>query len=368
MSKEVMAKFTDDQSLIAAQEMRFTFVGTPYYEHEGKTIYLIHVYNKLILDILQQTRLERPVYFSNTVGPDVFSGLGRYLRYEGMALRICPVETRFTKTGTVNKEVMEKCLLNIDNSENFSKDQKYGFKLRNLDDSGVYYDEVHRRLMTHYRQLYMSFAAYALERMNDKKYAVQILDTLNKYVSSEQFPLAYNEEIQMAMIYSECDAEEQARKFAKMTIESTNEIFNNPNLRRGRVETMMDEVKGAMGTYKSASEAYRILGEFKQARDVLIQLYEMSKQYLERLGQTADAQQIQQNLLETLRYIASIDKEEIDKFSNNGEYDKALAKAEELKKYYEEYDDDYLPLLSKYLEEDIKSIQGMKDSSDVSSK
>jgi tetratricopeptide (TPR) repeat protein len=368
MSKEVMAKFTDDQNLIDAQEMRFTFVGTPYYENEGKTIYLIHVYNKLILDILQQTRLERPVYFSNTVGPDVFSGLGRYLRYEGMALRICPVETRFTKTGTVNKEVMEKCLLNIDNTENFSKDHKYGFKLRNLDDSGVYYDEVHRRLMTHYRQLYMSFSAYALEKMNDKEYAVHILDTLNKYVSAIQFPLAYSEEIQMAMIYSECGAEEQAKEFARMTIESTNEIFNNPNLRRGRVETMLDEVKGAMGTYKSASEAYRILGEFKQARDVLIQLYEMSKQYLDRLGQTADAQQVQQNLLETLRYIASIDKEEIDKFSNNGEYDKAIAKAQELKKYYEEYKDDYLPLLSKYLEEDIKNIQGMKDSTDVSSK
>jgi tetratricopeptide (TPR) repeat protein len=363
MSKELLAKFTDDQNLIEQQEMRFTFVGTPYYEHEGKTIYLIHVYNKVILDILQQTRLERPVYFSNTVGPDVFSGLGRYLRYEGMALRICPIETRFTKTGTVNKDIMEKSLLNIDISENFHKEQHYGFKLRNLDNSGVYYDEVHRRLMTHYRQLYMTFSAYSLEKLNDKEYAVKILDTLNKYISPIQFPLYYNEEIQMAMIYNECGATEQAKKFARYAVESTKEIFNNPNLRRGRVETLLDEVKGAVGTYKSASEAYKILGEYEQARDVLIELYNISKQYIERYGQSTETQDIQQSLLETLRYIASIDKDEIDSLTDIGEYDKAIAKAEELKKFYEDTQDDYLPLLGRYLDEDIRTIQALKDSS-----
>ncbi len=362
ISKEVLSKFTDDPKLIEAKQMTFTFGGTPYYEQEGKTIHLIHVYNKLILDILQQTQLERPVYFSNTVGPDVFSGLGRYLRYEGMALRICPVETRFTKTGTVNKEIMEKCLLNIDNSPNFYKEQHYGFKLRNLDNSGVYYDEVHRRLMSHYRQLYMSFSAYALEYMKDREYAASILDTLNKYVSPIQFPLNYDEEIQMAMIYDECGADEHAKEFAQMTVNTTKEIFNNPQLRRGRVETLQDEVTGSTGTYKSASEAYKILGDYKSARETLIQFYEITMQYLERYGQSSQAQAIQQSLFETLRYIASIDKDEIDSYADKGEYDKAIKKAEELKKFYDDTKDEYLPLLGKYLDEDIRKIQGMKDS------
>ena len=362
ISKEIMRKFTDDETLIEQGEMKFTFQGTPYYQQEGKTLYLIHVYNKLILDILEQTKLERPVYFSNTVGPDVFSGLGRHLRYEGMALRICPVQARFTRTGTVDKDIMEKCLLNIDNSPDFHKEHHYGFKMRNLDNSGVYYDEVHRRLMTHYRQLYMSFSAFALERLDDKEYAARILDTLNKYVSPVQFPMNYDEEVQLAMIYDECGAEKQAKRFAQMAVETTNEIFAKPELRRGRVTTLQEEITGTNGPYKSASEAYRILGDFKSARETLMQLYEISYETLRKYGQGSESQSIQQNIYETLGYIAALDSEQLRELKEKGEYQKAIEKANELMKNYEQSEDELLKTLGRYLEQDVEKIRQEMDS------
>ena len=72
----------------------------------GNPIYLFHVHNKLILDILKQTRFERPVYFSITTGSEVYSGLNKYLRLEGMAHRILPVPADMTPTGNVDIERM----------------------------------------------------------------------------------------------------------------------------------------------------------------------------------------------------------------------------------------------------------------------
>ncbi|MBK6761579.1 MAG: hypothetical protein IPG73_12945 [Ignavibacteria bacterium] len=47
-----------------------------------------------MLDILQQTKFERPVYYSTSVGDpswaDEYVGLDNYLRLEGMCFRVCP--------------------------------------------------------------------------------------------------------------------------------------------------------------------------------------------------------------------------------------------------------------------------------------
>ena len=167
--KEILQQYTSDPQILAEGKMKFTFTGRPYTEREGKQINLIRVQDKLILDILQQTKFERPVYFSNTVGPDAYAGLENHFRYEGMAMRICPVVQKKGGSETINADVMEKCLMNVDNSNNFSKEFKYGFKFRNLNNPSVYFDEVHRRLMTSYRSLYITYAAHHLREINNPK-------------------------------------------------------------------------------------------------------------------------------------------------------------------------------------------------------
>ena len=362
---EILAKFTNDTAVINRGKFTFKFTGQSLGEQEGKQMFVFHVNHKLIVDILKQTKFERPVYFSTTVGPDVFVGLTRYLRYEGMALRICPVPSQDTKTGMVNSDIMAKCMLNIDNSDNYHKEPHFGFKYRYLDNHKyVYYDEVHRRLMQNYRQLYMTFAAFELEKQKDTAQAIAILDTMNKYISPVRFPLYHDEESQMALIYKEAGAKEQARKWAEMCLKSCNEIFANKKLRVGRVEREEDEIKGRQGTYKSSAQSYMILGNFEAARTSLKTLYDMSMSAFQSIAQNKqyanEAKQIQRNVYDILGNIAAIDDEEISALERQGLKKEALAKAEDYRKKYNESKDPLFKQLGMYLDEKIAKMTGVK--------
>ena len=367
VKRSILQKYTNDTNLINAGTFRFTFTGQSLGQQEGKNMYVFHVNHKLILDILKQTRFERPVYFATTVGPDVFVGLTKYLRYEGMALRICPVPVASTKTGILDVNVMEKCLLNIDNSDNFSKDQKYGFKMRYLDNKKyVYYDEVHRRLMQNYRQLYMNFAAYSLEKSHNAKRAIAILDTMNKYISPVRFPLYNDEEAQLALIYKEAGAKEQMRQWAQMAIKSCNEIINNPKLRRGRIERLEDEVRGRNGTYKSIAQAYMLIGEYESARNSLKTLYDMCISAMQNPAAQSEAKNIQKNLYDILGNMVNIDEEEISSLQKAGKTKEAIAKAKELQDRYNNAQDPNFKQLGSYLAGKINQLTGKPATVDTS--
>ena len=363
VSRDILKQYTNDTALINDGNMRFTYVGKPFTEKEGKKIYVFHVNNKLVLDILKQTKFERPVYFSTTVGPDVFSGLGRHLRYEGMALRVCPVPNNSLKTGQMEPNIMAASLLNIDNSDNYHKEQHYGFKFRNLDNkSYYYYDEVHRRLMANYRQLFTGFASYTLETMKDTTKCVAIIDTMNKYLSTYRFPLYHQEESQLATLYHEAGAKEQAKQFAQMTIKSCTEIFNKPALRRDRVEKLGDEIKGRHGTYKAATDAYLILGNYDAARTTMNELYELCKQAIQGIqgndGYKNEFQQVQKNVYDILGNMAGIDDAEIRDIEKQGKKKEALEKAESLLKKYNDNKDPLYKSLGRYIEENIRRLKG----------
>jgi len=363
VSKDILRQYTNDTALINDGNMRFTYVGKPFTEREGKKIMVFHVNNKLVLDIIKQIKFERPVYFSTTVGPDVYSGLGRHLRYEGMALRVCPVPTNSLKTGNMDAKVMESCLLNVDNSDNYHKEPHYGFKFRNLDNhSYYYYDEVHRRLMANYRQLFTGFSAYALETLKDTAKCVAIIDTMNKYISPVRFPMYHQEESQLAVIYNEAGAKAQAKRFAEMTVKSCNEIFAKPALRRDRVERLGDEIKGRHGTYKAAANAYVILENYDAARGTLNELYEMCKQAIQSVQGNAsyqnEAQQVQKNIYDILGNMASIDDQEIKTHEKQGKKKEALEKAESFLKKYMENKDPLVKSLGRYIEENIRRLKG----------
>lgn len=363
---EILAKFTNDENIIKSGQFSFKFTGTSLGENEGKQMAVFHVNHKLIVDILQQTKFERPVYFSTTVGPDVFVGLSKYLRYEGMALRICPVPAQETKTGMVNPDIMGKCMLNIDNSSDFHREPHYGFKFRNLDNKFyVYYDEVHRRLMQNYRQLYMTYAAYHLEKQKDTAKAIAILDTMNKYISPVRFPLYHDEEAQMAYIYKEAGAKAQALKWAEMNIKSCNEIISNPKLRQGRIESVEAEIRGRQGVYKSIAQSYLIQGNFEAARTSLKTLFDLTMNAYQAYAKNQQAQneikQIQRNLYDILGNMGNIDEEEIDALTKAGKKTEAMAKAEAYKKKYEESKDPLFRQLGMLIQDKINRMNGKSD-------
>lgn len=361
VKKEILAQYTDDTSLINKGYMEFTFVGKKYTERNGKEIYIFFINNKLILDIIQQTRFERPVYFSTTCGSDVFSGLGRHLRLEGMAWRICPVPQNALKTGMMNEEIMDKCLLNIDNTMNYHKEPHFGFKLRYLDGKGkyVYYDEVHRRMIQSYRQIYMNYAGYLLDQKKDKQKATRVLDTMLKYISPKLFPMYYDEEYQLSLLYREAGLMDKAKFWASSAIKTCKDLIDNPKLRRYRYDDIREEIRGRSGPYKVASAAYAILEDYNSARNVLLKLYDLVYTAVQT-GQISnldlDENTVRNNLFDILGNIMYLDEQQINALIKQNKKEEARKLADSLVFSYKKENDPLMNSFSTTLESKLKTI------------
>lgn len=278
--REILSKFTNDPNLINAGKMSFTWTGKPYREMEGKMYHIFRVQDKVVKDILVQTKFERPVYFSTTVGGDAFAGLEPFFRLEGMAYRICPVAQGGQIGESMNTDVTEKCLMNVDNSDNFSKTPRYGFKFRGLADKNVYFNEVERRLMISYRQLYFSLANTYLNDGNKQK-AIAVLDQLNNMISTELFPMTFDNEHKLAKLYAQAGEMAKAKQYAQIGITSCMELIDNPNL---KPEYIQYEITNRyFGPYRAASELYEILGDANGAKGILERLKKMTKSMRDEL-------------------------------------------------------------------------------------
>jgi HSP20 family molecular chaperone IbpA len=290
-----------------------------------------------------------------------------------MATRICPVPVQQTKTGILNPKIMDKTLLNINNTDSYHTKPYYEFKLRNLDNKKyVYYDEVHRRLMLSYRQLYMNYSAYVLEKFGNNKKAVAILDTMNKYISPVRFPMYQDEESQMAYIYKRAEALKQAREWAQMALRSSLDIINNQALRDGgRIPTLFEEIMGRQGAYKAAAQSYVLLEDYDNARKILQSLYEISLTTLQTPSYDQYKDKIQQGMMDIISNIAGVDEEQINVLVQKGRLKEALALANKRYEEYNKSEDPYYKQMSMFLLEkinNIKNIMPIADNSEDKSK
>ncbi len=374
VSSDILKQFTNDQEYIKNGKMEFTFVGSSRGDNKdeaGNPQFTFMVNNKLVKDIITQTKFERPVYFSITTGSEVYSGLERFLRAEGMAMRVCPVPVELLTTGRSNEEINDKCFLQVDNSNEYSLTPKYGFKFRNLSNKAVYYDEVHRNLMGSYRNLYLNYAIFTLEHNKDKKKTIRIIDEMNKNISIEQFPLFQSEELQVAMIYEKAGDMAKAKQFAEMCIKTCNEISNNPKMRdsrrRYRIPTMMEEIIGQPGTFKTAAEAYTILGKYDEAKSSLMQLLEIVKQNSGDPAVSSYQNYIQRNVYDIIGQMYSIDNDHISALIKHGKKDEAIKLANDLLVTYKKSGDPLFQQLSTMIDERLQKILGKSDTTLVDS-
>ena len=165
ISPEVYKEFTTNPDIINQGKMRYTYVGIQ--RGDGYTFTIAH---QLVNDIIKQTKLTRPIYFSMTCGypgADVYAGLGNHCLLDGMAYRVYPFEVGGTGE-KLNMEIMEKSLLHADNTNSYSTGFQFGFKMRNLNNPDVYFDEHSRRYIDNYRTLYIRYAD-SLLTINQKR-------------------------------------------------------------------------------------------------------------------------------------------------------------------------------------------------------
>ena len=329
--REILEKYTEDPTILTDGNMRFTFTGKEYSQVENKTMYLIRVQDKLVLEILKQIRFERPVYFSNTVGPDAFVGLESFFRYEGMAMRICPVPQKSNTGEVIDEAIMEKCLMEVDNSDYYSTTPKYGFKFRNLNNHSVYYDEVARRLMSSYRSVYQMYANHLVRNKKDFKKAVEVLDMMNKQISYTQFPLSFDMEYRLANIYKEAGDMEKAELFAGMGIKSCEDLINNNNI--APEYGYYEAVGRRMGPYTVAAYLYELRGDYKGGIESLEKLKAYSLQILQMMqGRQNEAMQITMRIGDIEGMISDYKISDAEKSSGK---DAALKVALELLKQFE---------------------------------
>ncbi|MES2766701.1 MAG: tetratricopeptide repeat protein [Bacteroidota bacterium] len=312
VSPEVMQKFGGSGPGV----MTYPYSGLPIdKDPSGKPVYYYRLPHKLVNDILVQTKFERPVYFSTTVGQpgtpgeqDVFAGTDDFLRLEGMAYRVCPVIQRTQGGEAINSEIMEKNLINTIADNEVHTEPHYGFKLRNLNNPGVYYDEVHRRLMDNYRLLYLRYAQHLLQNEKNNAKAVAALDKMNATISLEQFPISYGLLYNIADFYRLAGAMPQAKQYAQKAIESAKRLIDRPEFMDA------DRYSRSFSPYAAAASSYEILGDYKQSRSMLERLANEN-------GSDPSAQ-------------ARIDEMEISMYEKNGNLKGALDAAERVAAKY----------------------------------
>jgi len=104
---------------------------------QGNRMFYLQAQDMVVLELLEQNRWVRPVYFANTVSREAQLGLQDYFQFEGKAFRVVPKKRNSGAFGYVDPEVHGARL------ESFS--------FTNWDHESAYFDENIRRMLSNYR-------------------------------------------------------------------------------------------------------------------------------------------------------------------------------------------------------------------------
>jgi hypothetical protein len=294
--------------------IQIPFVGMSYGNDENdKPRYMYRIQDKLVRDILEQTKFERPVYYAGSVGPDAWCGLKPHFRMEGMAYRICPIRQSVGRgADAMNEEVMDKTALNIIPGDTYYTEPHYGLKMRNLNNPDVYFDYTNRHPATeNFRNMYLMYAQYLVSEANKPQKAAMVLDSMNKFIDVNIHPMPYVYTYQMAMLYDRAGKEfkPQVEKYCRIAIARCERLLEN----KAMLEA--DPYARAYDPNLLLADAYELLNEFDKAVAALNRFK----------AQVGDAPELQ----------ARIDQVEIRRFESKGDLTGALKAAENLAAKYE---------------------------------
>jgi hypothetical protein len=122
-----------------------------------------------------QNGWKRPIYFTNDFND---LGFGKYIRQDGLAFRLVPVENRHYDKDRISD-------LNANKMYDLMMSDKW--KSGNADVPGVYFDEENRRHLISIRQTHAQLAMYLAQNGQQDK-AKNILEKADKLMLQENFP------------------------------------------------------------------------------------------------------------------------------------------------------------------------------------
>lgn len=148
----------------------------------------VRIQDIMTKEIIVANNWQRPIYFAVTCSDDSKIGLNDYLKMEGMAFRLVP-EKKQARTEFVNEPVLRKQLFS--ESAGFSKKYLPGFKFRGLNDSTIFFDENHTRLVQNYRNAYIRLAIYYMNTGQPNQKVVDVLNLMEKKLPRKILPIDY---------------------------------------------------------------------------------------------------------------------------------------------------------------------------------
>jgi len=191
-----------------------------------------------ILDILNQTKWKRPIYFAITVG-NAYINLEGYFRVDGLAYRLTPIKAskmpNDMQTGWIDTDILYDRLMNK-------------FVWGNIDKEGVYLDENNLRMTMNFRNLFARLAN-ALIREGKRDSAVKVLDYCMKIMPQKTVP--YNVFI-LGIIeaYFKCGEIQKGydifKDYKKMTEQEINYFLS---LDKTKAQTIVNEAKRSLTVY-----------------------------------------------------------------------------------------------------------------------
>jgi len=186
VSQEIIKQFgVTDTSVIRSGNIKWTMQPPAQFGD----VQAARVQDLVVLDIIIQAEWKRPVYFAVTVSDDSKVSLDKYLVMEGMAWRVVPKKNPSEQLEYIDEKIMRAQLMN--EPAGYSHSYQPGFKFRGLNDSTIFFDENHERLVQNYRNAYIRLALEYLYNEKNNAKTVDALKMMDAKIPRAIIPMDY---------------------------------------------------------------------------------------------------------------------------------------------------------------------------------
>jgi hypothetical protein len=195
----------------------------------------------MILDMIDNNKWDRPVYFSITIGNSAssFSYLWDYFQLDGLAYRFIPIKTKSDrgKIGRIDSEILYKNLM-----EKF----EYG----NINSPNVYLDETNLRLVMNVRNNFSRLAEQLINEDNPES-ALKVLNKCLELMPHEKVEFNYFI-LPVIENYYVCEQDQKAREIITTMIGMIEEKLTYFKQFEGENKnTISGEIQRALSLYNS---------------------------------------------------------------------------------------------------------------------
>ncbi|MFA7361274.1 MAG: DUF2723 domain-containing protein [Candidatus Kapaibacterium sp.] len=257
---DVPSEVYPDTMQVKPEKIIFTVPATIRQKSGNRTITGIKFNDILVLDIIKANKWKRPIYFSATVSPENFVGLGDYLILEGMAHKLLPYKVGNGMDVPVNKEITNKALFEPPAVP--SQTPQYGFLFRSLNHKNLFFDETQQRMIEMYRTIFVWLAnTYGMDSTKLSE-AAKVLKRMEDVIPNSKFKMDYRQSYQVAMLYKMIGDKQKFDEFAIIAEEGAliDKRSTNPN------------TSSFYNPYRILLDIYEAKGEYQKALNLLNEL------------------------------------------------------------------------------------------------